>query len=89
MFLCILQPPPGFDPQIPPPQIAVPSIPPPQQFEYGHGYGGDYLIKFVCVCVKSLKTSSCYYYCLPYSESVTISIIKDQKNSINCVYILD
>lgn len=52
MFLCILQPPPGFDPQIPPPQIAVPSIPPPQQFEYGHGYGGDYLIKFVCVCEK-------------------------------------
>lgn len=43
----------------------------------------------ICVCVKSLKTSSCYYYCLPYSESVTISIIKDQKNSINCVYILD
>jgi hypothetical protein len=42
-FVLLFQPPPSFDPHIPPPGLPPPSlanIPPPQAFDYGHGIGG-------------------------------------------------
>ena len=43
VVLCFLQPPPSFDPHVPPPGLPPPGMTvmaPPQQFEYSHGIGG-------------------------------------------------